>query len=126
VFIADDDRDDCEMIEAALRRVDATIQIHVFPSGRDMLICLKNTSENDLPQLLILDYNMPHLTGCQVLRQIAGKSRYKDIVKYILSTSGNPQYMDECRDSGADAYYLKPNTFQELTVLAGRMLSPMC
>jgi CheY-like chemotaxis protein len=67
---------------------------------------------------------MPHLNGCQVLHEIAGEPRYNGITKYILSTSSNPQYMSECRDNGAHAYYVKPNTFRELAVLVGRMLAP--
>jgi CheY-like chemotaxis protein len=124
VFIADDDLEDCEMLEEALQKVDATVQTRVFTDGRQMLTHLQNASDQDLPKYLILDYNMPHLTGCQVLHEIAGEPRYNGITKYILSTSSSPQYMSECRENGANAYFVKPNTIQELTALASRMLAP--
>jgi CheY-like chemotaxis protein len=112
------------MLEEALRNVDKTIQTRIFADGREILTQLQDTPDPELPQVLILDYNMPHLNGCQVLHEIFDKPRYNGIAKYILSTSSSPQYMSECRDNGADAYYVKPNTFQELTALAGRMLTP--
>jgi CheY-like chemotaxis protein len=123
IFIADDDLEDCEMLEEALRAVDGTVQTRVFTDGRQILTELLQAPDHELPQLLILDYNMPYLTGCEVLHEIAGEPRYNGITKYILSTSSNPQYMSECRDNGAEAYYVKPNTFEELTALVGRMLT---
>jgi CheY-like chemotaxis protein len=111
------------MLEEALQNIDENIQTRVFTDGLQILTHLQNTSDQELPQFLILDYNMPHLTGCQVLHEIAGEPRYDSITKYILSTSSNQQYMSECRENGANAYYVKPNTFRELATMAGRMLA---
>ncbi|GEO11305.1 response regulator [Segetibacter aerophilus] len=122
ILLADDDPDDQELIIHAFSEVASTFNLHVVNDGQQVLDFLTTTSDNKLPCLIVLDYNMPELNGAQVLQHLTGHERYKAIPKIILSTSSNPKYIDDCMHKGAHAYRVKPDNFTQLIVLAKEML----
>jgi CheY-like chemotaxis protein len=121
-FIADDDPEDIELLCEVIRDIDTSINTKVFSNGKDVLTQLIACPDQELPQFLILDYSMPELTGPQVLQEIAKQPRYSKISKFVLSTSSAAVYMEECLLTGANAYFIKPNSMAELRSIANKIL----
>ena len=69
--------------------------------------------ERDLPDLVITDVNMPHLSGLELMHWLRTHHRNRDIPVIILSADHEMSSRD-----GADAYLSKP---VELTVLAAQI-----
>ena len=122
ILAADDDYEDLELIEDAIIGLDPDAKIYRVDNGRAVIDYLNNLQDKKLPDLIVLDYNMPELNGAQVLSEIGHDLRYKSIPKIILSTSGAPLHKDECMYKGATEYFVKPNNLADLEKLAGRML----
>lgn len=122
ILLAEDDPDDQELIVHAFSEVSPSFNLHIVNDGIEVLNFLSTTSDNKLPCLIVLDYNMPQLNGAQVLQQLINDDRYKDIPKIILSTSANPKYVEDCLGKGANAYRIKPDSFTQLVILAKEML----
>jgi CheY-like chemotaxis protein len=125
ILLAEDDPDDQELIVHAFTEISGSFNLHIVNDGKEALDFLTSISDSKLPCLIVLDYNMPELNGAQVLQKLTGNKRYQDIPKIILSTSGNPTYIQDCLHKGAHAYRVKPDNFHELIVLAKEMLE-MC
>ena len=121
-FIADDDPDDIEMLCDVIQDIGAPIVTQTFSNGKAVLSRLKACNDHELPDLLILDYNMPELTGYEVLKEIYDEPRYGGISKFVFSTSGATRFMEECLSVGANAYFVKPNSMRELRTIAQKML----
>jgi len=121
-YIADDDPEDIDLLCEVIRAIDSSADLKVFSNGRQVLAQLMACRDEELPHLLILDYSMPELTGPQVLRELGKYSRYSKIAKYVLSTSSASVYMDECLQTGADTYFVKPNSMQELRSIVRKIL----
>lgn len=122
ILLADDDPDDQELIVLAFTEASSSFNLHIVNDGREVIDFLSATSDNKLPCLIVLDYNMPELNGAEVLEKLTGEKRYHKIPKIILSTSGNPKYVEDCLFKGADAYKVKPDNYSDLVVLAKEML----
>ena len=122
ILLADDDPDDQELIVQAFTEVCPSFSLHIVNDGREVIDFLSTTSDHKLPCLIVLDYNMPQLNGAQVLQILIAHSRYEKIPKIILSTSGNPKFRQDCLHKGASAYWVKPDNFSQLIVLAKEML----
>jgi CheY-like chemotaxis protein len=122
ILMADDDPDDLEIIELAIRGVEPGIIIQKVSNGKSAIEYLENENPGELPTLILLDYNMPILNGAQVLEHISRNDRYNEIPRLILSTSNAPIHVKECLDSGAAEYLIKPSTKQELTRLAEKIV----
>jgi two-component system chemotaxis response regulator CheY len=59
-------------------------------------------------QLILLDWNMPGMSGLDVLRAIKRNPRYKDIVVMMLTSEADQTFVVEALKSGAQNYLSKP------------------
>lgn len=122
ILLAEDDKDDQELLKEAFSKVDPSCLLHIEANGRNALTYLETLSDNALPGIIILDYNMPELNGSQVLEKLDASPRYRSIPKVILSTSDNIKYVEESLEKGALAYRVKPYDFTGLLAIAREMI----
>lgn len=123
VLAVDDDAEDLELIEDAIAGAAPAVKFYKLTGSREVLPYLDKLADHELPCLIILDYNMPELTGAQVISQLCQQPRYKAIPKVILSTSNAPAHIKECLENGATRYFVKPDNLKALNQLAEEMLS---
>ncbi len=123
ILIADDDLEDLELIEDAILSVDSKIELQKFTSGFTVIEHLNSKLDQDLPNLIILDYNMPQLNGAQLLLTLKAQERYRSIPKVVLSTSNAAPHIHECLKNGATEYFIKPDSINSLRNLAQRLLA---
>lgn len=121
--MADDDFEDMELMEDAITAIEPTVVLHKVQSGKAAIDYLRTQPADQLPCLIILDYNMPELKGSEILALIRHDERYANIPKVILSTSDTKAYMEECISNGASEYFVKPRHLGELSHIAKKMLS---
>ena len=108
ILLADDDAEDREMFADRFQQRNPEATVECVTSGYEALSYLHNCSSEDLPQLILVDYKMPGITGQEVLRKLQHDPRYARIAKVVWSTSNNQQYIDESLQSGAERYFTKP------------------
>lgn len=68
--------------------------------------------DEDEPEVMVLDLNMPGMDGMEVLRRV--KKNHSDIEVIILTGHGNEKDKNLCMDLGAFAYLEKPVDIEEL------------
>jgi CheY-like chemotaxis protein len=123
ILIADNDPEDIELIEEYLLMEAPDLQLSKFKDGLSVSEYLKTLPDEELPSLIILDYNMPGLTGAQVLSSLRSAGRYKSIPKIVLSTSDTPKFIQESLQNGASEYIVKPGSMREIQNLAKKFVS---
>ena len=96
--------DDEESVRRALARMLGASQfdVDVFASGQEFLDSLRTR----LPDCLILDYQMPGLTGRDVQRQLARAQTQVPII--VVTAHDEPALREQCLADGAVAYVAKP------------------
>lgn len=108
VLIADDHK----MVREGIKQLiefDGTIEvIGQAGDGKECLECLKE----QLPDVLLLDINMPDMNGIEVLRYIREKNI--DINVLILTVHNEVEYLVNAVDIGVDGYLLKDSEANEL------------
>jgi CheY-like chemotaxis protein len=113
ILLAEDDPDDQVLFYEFLRHRE---DIHILPAvenGVDLLEFLDGISEhNELPQLIILDHNMPKKNGLQTLSLLKSNDRYQSIPVMVYSTYVDRQLEKSSLDLGASIVYGKPHTKQ--------------
>jgi len=106
-LVADDDRDLRELIGFTLAQAG-----YLVVKAGDGLSALR-TFENESPDLVVLDINMPGASGFQVCEAIRKRSRVPVI---MLTVRGEEEDLVRALDLGADDYLTKP--FSPRTLLA--------
>jgi CheY-like chemotaxis protein len=111
VLIADDDADDQMLLEEVITDFDPSIKITVVADGLQLMHYL-NT--NPVPDLLLLDLNMPYKNGIDCLDEIRTNNALSKIPVVILTTSKASRDIEQCYNSGANLFLSKPCTFEGL------------
>jgi CheY-like chemotaxis protein len=123
ILLADDDADDIEMLEEAIVAQAPTARVHSFSDGREVMHFLNENDIHQLPCTMVLDYNMPRMTGLEVLEQVAKNPTYESIPKLIWSTSARAEHVTACLNQGATDYLVKPNNPRDLQKLASTVIN---
>lgn len=122
-LIADDDLDDLELLREALLYVAPNAYVAAVSSGVQVFDYLSRCPKGNLPDLIVLDYNMPGMNGADIIEALTAEARFQHIPVVVWSTSGSAHYQEACEKKGARAYFQKPSNFEQITNLAERMLS---
>ena len=123
ILLGEDDIDDEELLKELFSSVDHSFELTFINNGRHLIEHLDALPDNQLPCLLILDYNMPELNGADILENLKTKGKYADIPKIIWSTSGTETYRKKCLELGAEDYIIKPSRVSELVQAIKYMIS---
>lgn len=117
ILIAEDDADDCFLLQSAFAEKKYPGKIEFVENGVELMEFLYNIKgEKDKPDnypiLILLDLNMPKKDGREALQEIKQDEEFKKIPVFVFTTTQNEQEM--AQDYGADRYLVKPVTFEGL------------
>ena len=128
VLMADDDEDDCFLVESAFKEMSIACDLRFVADGRELLDYLYNegdfadTVKYPRPDLILLDLNMPRIDGRRALVLIKANPRLKNIPVLILTTSREAADIELTKQAGASSFLSKHEVFEDLT----DMLSKFC
>jgi CheY-like chemotaxis protein len=108
VMLVEDDPDDQELFQAFLGNRSDISLLPMAGNGIELLAYLEEASETDLPDLIILDQNMPKMSGKQTLEALKAHARFGDIPTVIYSTYTDSNLILECQKLGARMVAMKP------------------
>jgi len=90
-------------------------------NGEEALDILED--KTNYPDLILLDLNMPKLSGKEFLLILKNNTHLKHIPIVILTTSGNQKDIDECYILGIAGYILKPLKYDDYVTKIKNVLS---
>lgn len=119
ILIVDDDADDREIIKDAFATSQSNFDYIFFENGDRLMDYLSSCDENNWPSLIMLDLNMPGKDGRVSLREIKTDKRLHTIPVIIFTTSSSQRDKTMSYDLGANCFVTKPDTFDNLSDIAG-------
>lgn len=122
IFIAEDDSDDFSLLEEAFMEIAPNLQLHWSRDGEELIASLQKLGKDQLPVKIILDYNMPRMNGLETLKQLNSKNEFQEIPKIIYTSGQFDGYKKEALDAGADGFFEKSTSFDEIRNDVVRML----
>ena len=118
ILIVDDEDDIRDLIKEVLET-----EGHEVFSALDGAQALKFLDEKTA-DLVIMDRNMPRMTGIEAIRRLRGDPRTAKLKILMCTTSSVPREVDEAFAAGADGYVLKPLNVVQLTAQVAKALRP--
>ena len=113
ILMVDDDAEDQMLMQEIFSELGVPDVAHYEESGEKALSYLENLSTEELPEVIVLDLNMPRLNGTQVLKLLKSNERLKDINVIIYSTSVNHIEKEQTLKLGAYSYIIKPSSYED-------------
>ncbi|MFC5412939.1 response regulator [Larkinella bovis] len=111
IAVVDDDEDDLFLIQEAFKSCLKEEKVLIASSGADLLSRLETA--RTLPSFLLLDLNMPQMSGFEVLERLRADRRYNLMPVLIFSTSNAQPDIDRAYELGANSYVKKPSSFAD-------------
>lgn len=121
IALAEDDADDQLLFTEALKQVRGENTLMTVPNGMLMLDLLKNNKEA-LPDVIVLDVNMPGMTGIECLKVIRSEPEFNHLPIVIMSTTTDPRTVEAAYASGANSYAVKPGKFDDLKKIVEKIV----
>ena len=122
-LLADDDMDDKELFVSVLSTILPDARIHTVSDGKDVIRYLENCDPSDLPMALILDINMPQVSGLAVLDWLKANPRFQLLKRFVFSTSADQWNRQLCLERNVVDYFIKPNSVQEIREIAEKIVA---
>ena len=121
ILLVEDEPEDVDLTLRAFRKARFANVIHVVRDGAEAIEFLLATGryasrrDEALPAVILLDLNLPKLSGVEVLRWIRSEERTKHLPVVVLTDSRKYRDAVECRDLGVERYIVKPVDFQNFS-----------
>lgn len=110
ILLAEDDEDDRLFFRDFLNDREDVVVLPPAENGIELLKALDIAKEkNHLPDLIILDQNMPKLNGVQTLERIRQDKGYDHIPVFVYSTYTTDDLAKKCMSIGAALVLAKPS-----------------
>ena len=126
ILLVEDNPHDVQLTIRAFRKARLTNPVHVVQDGAEAIDFLFATGAHadrkgaSLPEVILLDLNLPKKNGIEVLRQIKSDARTRHISVAILTVSNRDRDIAECRRLGAETYIVKPVDFHNFSAVTSR------
>ena len=117
ILLVEDNPADVKITQRALRESAAPVELIVVRDGQEAIEYLLRQGTNAdnaewrIPNLILLDLNLPRLTGIQVLERIRATPALRATPVVVLTTSRRHEDIEQVYAAGANTYIEKPQDF---------------
>jgi CheY-like chemotaxis protein len=126
ILLAEDDEDDkmifTEIVKALI--ADSNIRFDAVDNGLQIMQALEKSPH--LPDLVVLDQNMPQLNGKETLELIKKSDRFNTIPVVIYSTYNDSRISNECLRIGATQIITKPDSWEGFREMIKMLVQKYC
>lgn len=103
IVYVEDNPANLKLVEQVLARIEGT-RLYSAPNG----VLGLNLAETYLPRLILLDINLPGMSGYEVVQKIKESPKLKHIPVVAISANAMPSDIEKGREAGFDEYLTKP------------------
>ncbi|GCA50024.1 response regulator rcp1 [Sinorhizobium sp. KGO-5] len=117
IVMIEDDEGHARLIEKNIRRAGVRNEIVAFRDGTSAIAYLFGGDEAGNPHagralLILLDLNLPDMTGVDILKRIKADEHLKRSPVVILTTTDDQDEIKRCYDLGCNVYITKPVEYE--------------
>ncbi len=126
VLYVEDEENDVFFMQLAWKRAGLTFPLHVARNGSEAIDYLAGTAsfadrnQHPFPSLIILDLNLPILSGLEVLEWIRQQPQMAEMPVVILTSSDQPRDIQRAQELRANEFITKPSAPEQLNEIVQR------
>lgn len=116
VLLVEDNDNDVELTRQGFKRGKLLVNLHVVNDGEECLAFLRKQGKyasTPTPDLILLDLNMPKMSGRQVLAEMMNDENLKGLPVVVLSTSEEGEEIAKMYKMRCNSYIVKPVDFDQ-------------
>lgn len=111
ILLAEDDQVDAMDLKRSLDKLNMLYRLIIAKNGEEAIAILEGRSPEGVipvPDIILLDINMPRMNGLELLYQIRSRDEWKDIKCFMITTSDEAVDKEAANKLGVSGYIIKP------------------
>lgn len=114
ILYIEDEENDVLFMRRALAESGIPNPLHVVPDGKQAIVYLRDARTESRPCFVLLDLNLPLVSGFEVLEWIREQPSLRDLPVFVLSSSNQAGDIERATQLGATSYAVKPTSPSKL------------
>ena len=115
ILLIEDDELDIISVQRSLKKLESEYELHTAYNGIEALEMLRDPKLALVPDVILLDLNMPKMNGIEFLRMLRADKDLKDIKVFIMTTSSESADRDAAEHLGISGFIIKPLNYNDNT-----------
>jgi CheY-like chemotaxis protein len=107
VILVEDNMADVELVKISMKELEKPVELVHVGDGQELLNFLQSANLSEIA-VILLDLNMPRVSGIDVLRHMHGDESLKRVPVVMFTTSNSKTDILRCYELGAKAFVCKP------------------
>jgi|SRR6476660_3772900 len=112
ILLVEDDELDVISVTRSLRNLGDDYELHTAYNGIEALGLLRGTNKL-VPDVVLLDLNMPKMNGLEFLKTIRNDNDLKDLKVFVMTTSADSTDREQTNSLGISGYIIKPLNYTD-------------
>lgn len=121
ILLVEDDELDIISVQRSLKNLGSAYDLHTAYNGKEALHLLTDHKPRLVPDVILLDLNMPKMNGIEFLKALRGDNKLKHIRVFIMTTSAENTDRMATEELGISGYIIKPLNYNDNTKRADSM-----
>ncbi len=109
ILLAEDDIDDQNIFQLAVQEINPSLDINFVSNGKELLDLL----QNEKPDILFLDLEMPYKNGLQCLVEMKNDPELEKLPVVVFSSTTRPSNIQTAYEMGAHLFFIKPPVYSD-------------
>src|SRR5262245_38597451 len=127
ILLVDDNPIDLDLTRRAFDRCKLNNRFQVARDAEEVMVLMQGwESGESAPDLVLLDLNLPKVSGLEILRRLKDHRQFKAIPVIMLTSSTEDSDIRAAYHLGANSYLVKPADFGGLLELAAQIAGYWC
>jgi CheY-like chemotaxis protein len=115
ILLIEDDELDIISVQRSLKKLASNYELHTAYNGKEALYLLKERKPRLVPDVILLDLNMPKMNGIEFLKILRHDDSLKHIRVFIMTTSAENSDRLATEGLGISGYIIKPLNYNDNT-----------
>ena len=108
ILLIEDDYLDVESVRRTLKKSNINHILHVSHNGTDAINMLTRDDNKVVPDIILMDINMPKMNGLEFIQIVKSYHGLRDIKLFVISTSTEEYDKISTQHLGVEGYIVKP------------------
>ena len=121
ILLVEDDELDVISVQRTLKKLDTEYRLHTAFNGKEALSLLNDANNPVMPDVILLDLNLPKMNGIEFLKSIRTDKRFENIKVFVMTTSAETNDRVLAEQLGISGYIIKPLSYNDNTKKADSM-----
>lgn len=113
ILLVEDDELDIISVQRSLNKLKFDHTLFIAYNGKEALNLLMDTRNPLVPDVILLDLNMPKMNGIEFLKLVRGNDALKHIKIFMMTTSGEIADRSTAEQLGISGYMIKPLSYSD-------------